>query len=163
MRIMTVRQPHAWAIIHGGKDVENRVRNIAGNYRGLVAIHAGIQLDEDYNNRMIGHAVGMLARAGIRVGLRNVPSHISEPDERRFHVTERFGYRGAIIGVVNLNDVHHFGDCVELVDGAYRPCSPWAALSGHHLMLSEQLPLATPIPYRGALGLRTLPDRKSVV
>ena len=24
MRAISVRQPHAWAIIHGGKDVENR-------------------------------------------------------------------------------------------------------------------------------------------
>ena len=30
MRVLTVRQPWAWAIIHGGKDVENRVRNLAG-------------------------------------------------------------------------------------------------------------------------------------
>ena len=40
MRILTVRQPWAWAIIHGGKDVENRVRNIAGDYHGPIAIHA---------------------------------------------------------------------------------------------------------------------------
>ena len=29
LRILTVRQPYAWAIIHGGKDIENRTRNIA--------------------------------------------------------------------------------------------------------------------------------------
>ena len=39
MRVLTVRQPWAWAIIHGGKDVENRTRNLAGAYRGPVAIH----------------------------------------------------------------------------------------------------------------------------
>lgn len=42
MRILTVRQPWAWAIIHGQKDVENRVRNIAGDYRGPVAIHTAL-------------------------------------------------------------------------------------------------------------------------
>lgn len=42
MRILTVRQPWVWAIIHGGKDVENRVRNIAGSYRGPVAIHVAL-------------------------------------------------------------------------------------------------------------------------
>lgn len=35
MRILTVRQPWAWAIIHGGKDVENRTRNVAGDYRDV--------------------------------------------------------------------------------------------------------------------------------
>ena len=29
MRVLTVRQPWAWAIIHGQKDVENRVRSLA--------------------------------------------------------------------------------------------------------------------------------------
>ena len=43
LRVLTVRQPYAWAIIHGGKDIENRTRNIAGSYRGPVAIHAALQ------------------------------------------------------------------------------------------------------------------------
>ena len=49
LRILTVRQPWAWAIIHGGKGVENRVRNVAGSYRGPVAIHAGLALDLGYD------------------------------------------------------------------------------------------------------------------
>lgn len=40
MRILTVRQPWSEAIIFGGKDVENRVTNIADGYRGPVAIHS---------------------------------------------------------------------------------------------------------------------------
>jgi hypothetical protein len=46
VRILTVRQPWAWAIIHGGKTVENRVRNIAGDYRGPVLIHVGLRDDD---------------------------------------------------------------------------------------------------------------------
>lgn len=30
LRVLTVRQPWAWSLIEGGKDVENRSRNIAG-------------------------------------------------------------------------------------------------------------------------------------
>ena len=41
MRILTVKQPWAWAIIHGQKDVENRTKSL-GPYRGPVAIHAGL-------------------------------------------------------------------------------------------------------------------------
>ncbi|GAA3142327.1 hypothetical protein GCM10020255_022450 [Rhodococcus baikonurensis] len=45
MRILTVRQPYAWQIVHGDKNIENRTRNIAGKYRGPVAIHASLKPD----------------------------------------------------------------------------------------------------------------------
>lgn len=46
MLCLSVRQPWAWAIIHGGKDVENR--DWPTKVRGRVLIHAGkgIGLDE---------------------------------------------------------------------------------------------------------------------
>lgn len=40
MRILTIRQPWLWALVAGVKPVENRSRNIAGSYRGPVALHA---------------------------------------------------------------------------------------------------------------------------
>lgn len=40
MRCLTVRQPWAWAIIHGTKRIENRSRPI--HYRGPLLIHAGL-------------------------------------------------------------------------------------------------------------------------
>lgn len=43
LRVLTIRQPHASAIVHLGKDVENRSRPTS--YRGLVAIHAGMKTD----------------------------------------------------------------------------------------------------------------------
>ncbi len=43
MRVVTVRPPWAQLIVHYGRDVENRVRNIAGDYRGPLAIHAGLR------------------------------------------------------------------------------------------------------------------------
>ena len=39
MRALTVKQPWAWAIIFGGKDIENR--SWRTKYRGRVIIHAG--------------------------------------------------------------------------------------------------------------------------
>lgn len=44
MKAITVKQPWAWAIIHGGKDVENRSQQFA--YRGPLAIHAA-KVDDD--------------------------------------------------------------------------------------------------------------------
>jgi hypothetical protein len=42
-KALSVRQPWAWAIIEGGKDVENRKRRT--HYRGPLLIHAGLQDD----------------------------------------------------------------------------------------------------------------------
>ena len=39
MKFLTITQPWCWAILHGGKDVENRKWHT--NYRGKLAIHAG--------------------------------------------------------------------------------------------------------------------------
>ena len=38
MKAISIQQPWAWAILHAGKDVENRTWNT--HFRGLIAIHA---------------------------------------------------------------------------------------------------------------------------
>lgn len=43
MKALSVRQPWAWLLVHGIKDVENRTW--ATKYRGLLAIHAGQRAD----------------------------------------------------------------------------------------------------------------------
>jgi ASCH domain len=45
IKALTVRQPWAWAIIYGGKDVENRRWRAA--YRGPLLIHAGEKADPE--------------------------------------------------------------------------------------------------------------------
>lgn len=45
LRALTVRQPWAWAIVHGGKDVENRTWPTS--YRGRLIIHAGGKLETE--------------------------------------------------------------------------------------------------------------------
>jgi hypothetical protein len=42
MKVLTVKQPWAWAIIHGGKDIENRGWRTL--YKGPLAIHAGARM-----------------------------------------------------------------------------------------------------------------------
>lgn len=130
MRILTVRQPWAWAIIHGGKDVENRGTNIAGDYRGPVAIHAGKGFDRlgraDIHTPGVAAAIAAIAAAGF--------------PNLQF---------GTIIGVVDLVGVHE----------AHPDCpleSVWAAPTGWHLELRNPRPLHNPIPFKGALGLRKL-------
>ena len=148
MRILTVRQPWAWAILHGGKTVENRPRNIAGSYRGPIAIHAGKTFDDTAWEDLV---LGPMLEDALRRG-----------DEIEFTP-------GAIIGIVDLVGVHRVietngrAHCEPVkppqeacVSGA---CSSWAQRGSHHLLLENPRPLAEPIPYTGALGLRNLATR----
>lgn len=139
MRILTVRQPWAWAIIHGGKDVENRARNIAGSYRGPVAIHAALERE------------------------KLVWSRVEELAGERWR--EEDDVRGAIIGVVDIVGVHDSRDdgCgtrkgTARLGERIPLCSEWADPWSHHLVLANPRPLFEPIPFKGALGLRHLDD-----
>ena len=166
LRVLTVRQPWAWAIVHGGKDVENRVRSL-GPYRGPVAIHAGLALDHEYDAHLIGKAVGRLARS-TRAGLDLVAKRAGDTRTPGNEITERFGNLGAVIGVVDLVGAHLGGatGCHPDPGDPQRlaRCSPWAMPDHHHLELANPRPLATPIPAKGRLGLwRPDPDLTAAI
>lgn len=150
MRILTVRQPWSEAIIFGGKDVENRVRNIAGDYRGAIAIHSSKRPAKP---------------AEWREFEARFPDAMLRMAESVPWAQEEFG---VIIGVVDLVDAH-FG--ATLTPTCYRSpeggteyvipspvCSPWGDSDAYHLVLENPRPLAQPIPYKGALGLRRLDE-----
>ena len=75
---LSIRQPWAWLIVEGYKDVENRTWGT--KYRGPLLIHAGKALTEDYK---------LLRRSLIRAG---------------YPLPEKFD-RGGIVGAVELVDV----------------------------------------------------------
>jgi len=129
MRVITVRQPWAWAIVHLGKDVENRTRNIAGSYRGQVAIHAASREASPYNE---------VAAEVFRLGGQWVFA----------------SDLGAIIGVVDLVNVHHDQDCWHKPwkHEVESRCSQWAMEDHHHLELANPRAI-DPIPAKGKLGL----------
>jgi hypothetical protein len=142
---LTVQQPWAWAIVHGGKDVENRTQ--AWGYRGPLAIHAG-------------------ARVSDR-GMRSELMHEAWENHGVGDPLEAVKL-GSVIGVVDLVDVHTATTCMDVIDGEWATCSPWAELQyvEHggktrrdivHLVLENPRPLVTPIPAKGRLGLWT-PD-----
>lgn len=134
MRIITIRQPWADAIIWGGKDVENRPRNIAGDYRGPVLIHAGKHRP---NANEIDAYLTTHADADARIVA-------TAPD-----LHPRFG---EIIGVVDIVGAHKWPDCQT---DTHQTCSEWAYADGVHLELANPRALATTIPWKGALGLRS--------
>jgi hypothetical protein len=45
MKALSVRQPWAWAIMHAGKDIENRTWKT--NMRGVIAIHAPAKIIDE--------------------------------------------------------------------------------------------------------------------
>ena len=139
MRAITVRQPWASAIRSLGKDVENRSRNVAGDFRGLVAIHAAKSEGtlEEY------------AAAARRIhALTGVLPMFTLPDSL-----------GAVIAIARLDDVHHASSCAR-PDGSL--CSVWAEPDAFHLVWGHVSPVE-PVRTRGALGLWTLPVDISLV
>ena len=133
MKVISVRQPWAWAIIHGGKDVENR--NWPTNIRGRVAIHAGMQYD--------------LTMVNARQMLRG---EFGEPftSMLKQYLTSNERQKGAIIGTVEIYD------CVS-----NRVCdSQWKADGDEFYcwLLRNPVALREPIPMKGQLGFWTVLD-----
>lgn len=82
MKALSIRQPWAWLIIHGGKDVENRYWT--STFRGPVLIHAsGTMTDDDYH------------RATHVAGIINPPLRLPLPQDL---------HKGGIIGQVEIVD-----------------------------------------------------------
>lgn len=123
---LSVRQPWAWAIIHGGKDIENRdwrPGNPGLGLRGSICVHAASGMTkEEYED-----ARGFME---IEIGwrLKKMPS---VPPARDL-------IRGAIIGVV---------DVIDVVRGSM---SPWF-VGPVGLVLANPRPVE-PIPCKGQLG-----------
>jgi len=138
MKCLSVRQPWAWAIIHGGKDVENR--NWYTKFRGTLAIHAGKSFDipMDMFSQM-GHGHFGQPYLSLALGYSKEYDSIGDDDPR-----------GAIIGTVEVYD------CIPDIY-----CdSPWKAEGDDFYcwLLRDPRALTDPIPMRGRLGLFDVPD-----
>ncbi len=65
LRVLSVRHPWAWAVLHAGKDVENRTWTTA--HRGMVAIQAGRLPAADAREKL--RAMGIEVPAGLPTGV----------------------------------------------------------------------------------------------
>lgn len=153
VKALTVQQPWAWAIIHGGKDIENRTQ--FWKYRGPLAIHAGARLSERGCNL-----------------LPDLLGATQGSDDLLWKYAEAELTYSAIIGTVQLVDAHVAEPEILTDSGLGRwaaACcdSPWAeqAYQEHggttrrdvvHLVLEDPRPM-DPIPCKGRLGLWTPP------
>lgn len=140
LRAISVRQPWAWAIIHAGKSVENRT-----------AIHSW--------RRAVGQTIGIHAAQRFDLDGMLTVFQLSG-----FMVLK--AEAGALIGYVDVLDVHPANGCCEPWGQQYRT----RRTGGHvevlydvcHLVLANPRPIE-PIPMRGMLGLWRLPPDLSAV
>lgn len=149
-RVLTVRQPWAWAIAMGSKRVENRSRPTS--YTGLVFVHAGLVPDPDgMHDERVREAVG-----------RVTSDHGARQHGKTRH-GEAWNARGAVIAVTRITGCHHAAPAS--IDGGLC-CGewgdhPWTIERGaspiYHWTLEQAAVVPGPIPWRGALGLRAAP------
>lgn len=149
MYAITVQQPWAYAIMHMGKNVENRTR--IGTWRRAmgetVAVHAG-------------------KRWSVR-GAQMVPELAGRGWQQGWfdeHVFTRMP-AGAIIGTVDVVDVHHDQQsptcplaCARWGESSYLDADGRTRIDIAHLVLDNPRPLEQPIDCKGALGLWVVPD-----
>lgn len=138
VRALTVKQPWAWAIAHGGKTVENRSRGAA--WRGTLLIHAGAS----WSAR--GDSDPRVLAAWQAAGLPTVEGRVS--------MWPKHAPLGVVVAVAELVDSHPDAGCCrpwgesEYAEGAGR-----LRTAVHHLVLEDVRPLPRPLQVRGALGL----------
>jgi hypothetical protein len=128
MKVLSVRNPWAFFIIHCGKNIENRTRRL--NYRGRVAIHASKESDE----------TGYIWKAHDPM----LKKAIEEARERRSEIEKLNGH---IIGTVEIYN------CTPYV--FLEKPGPWAEMfaGAWHYWLKDPAALPEPIAARGMLGL----------
>lgn len=145
MKALSIRQPWAWAMLHAGKDIENR--DWPTWFRGRFAVHAAKGMTvQEYRD-----GIAYIHQAFIANVLRN-PMTVQFGDGRLSVasgelVTPGFDEitRGAIVGVAVIDD------CVQSSD------SPWFQ-GTHGFVLRGAIALPEPIPCKGALNFWDVPS-----
>ena len=124
MKALSIKQPWAWLIVNGYKDVENRSFPI--NLRGKIYVHAGKKVDNDgaiwlWENR---------ERLGIQACMPEWVEICNSWEQ------------GAIIGEAEIIDCR----C------DYEPKSLWAESGMWQWHLANPIAYKEPIPCKGKLG-----------
>lgn len=131
LRSLTVRQPHASAIVSGLKTVENRSWVFPFETPATIAIHAGLKDDPDWRT----------GRDRWPAKARFSPSPYSMFFEDLPH--------GVVLGVVTVVR------CTSPLPAQL--LGPWEIAGHWHWHLRDARPLRSPVVTRGRQGLLTLP------
>lgn len=133
MKALSVRAPWWWAILHLGKDIENR--DWATTRRGTIYLHAGKWWQE-----------------------YEVKSDLLDVWYIRCHPTTEQGITA--LGW-NTQQVRAAGGCivgkVDIVDCVTQSKSPWF-FGKYGFVLANPVAFPEPVPCKGALGFFEVPD-----
>lgn len=133
MKALSVKQPWAWLICNGYKDIENR--NWATDYRGEFLIHASKNLDQTMLKLLMRWSEGMSLDISGFLSLNSRPDLMELA--RKFRETE----------VVNVGGIVGKSELIDCVTGS---SSPWfKGKYGFVLQNSQPLPY---LPCRGMLS-----------
>lgn len=128
MKALSIKQPWAWLICAGYKDVENR--SWRTDFRGRIYVHAGKKADE------VVWADVFRGRVADVDSIFRAMRESNKPEQL-----------GAIIGEVDIVGCKfRFG---EENDNLY---SPWHVPGQYGLILKNPVLYDKPIPYKGQLG-----------
>lgn len=138
MKVLSIKQPWAWGIVHGPKRIENR--SWGTGYRGPVLIHAsGSERDA--------------ADPAVREWWRSVV--IEQPEMPPADEL----VRGAVIGCANLVACSRWPKDLDKADrGGARKQTRFSEFGCTWWVLRDVVALARPVAVPGRLGLWDLPE-----
>jgi len=140
MKVLSIRQPWAWLIMTGLKDVENRTWNT--DFRGKFSIHASKKFDWDAlivlpEKRIPAWITqSMIAHFGLELA--------ETPEKSK--VTTSLDEFGAILGEITLTD------CTKKIT------SVWCDDGMYHFQLKNPIPFQEKIAAAGKLGFWDFPE-----
>ncbi len=67
MKVLSIQQPWAWAILYAGKDIENRTWNT--NVTGRILIHAGKKMDREGLDFLTSRGIVITEETFLRGGI----------------------------------------------------------------------------------------------
>src|SRR5690606_28696576 len=171
-KAISLFSPWAWAIMHGGKDVENRShgkRVFPQNVTGRVWVHASLW-PQGKRPFADGSAPKKTLQRETEIMLETMWWSRGWTDE--FYDVRN---REMVMGLLQRTDREcapcalssidalrgHIVGSVEVT--GYRtpddpPDSPWYSAGGLGIMLKDPRPLPVPVPAKGALGWWTVPN-----
>lgn len=143
---LSVHAPWAWALMFGGKDVENRgpkfPRRRAGReLLGRVWVHASLKPNLSENS------TGWLRR--LAAECRPIDEILEATGRNGVHLND---------GVWMKRNRGHIVGSVEVYGYAQTSTSPWYVPDSLAILVRNPQPLAKPVPARGALGWWTVPE-----
>jgi hypothetical protein len=126
---LSIRQPWAWLIVHGYKDIENR--DWPTNFRGGLLVHAGQTLTRRYYAQTRGEldAAGLLPL--------DMPAYEDMP-------------RGGFVGWTRVVD------CVTSHSSPWKTDYPFEGVESYGFVLADSCPIPF-VPWKGRLGFFNVP------